>query len=345
MIVSLFLFAGCATPSNSLPSATEAQIVTSNSVETAALLATEPVMASSGNSMTEQLVKPTQVEGYEKQRQKLIEHLRQTENVVKGGYPGIFAFGESYYEYPWLNSVLVWGEGTDIETLCLLYQIGDKNDRGGLAPWVLMMDTGDTVSFAYAGSGPRSSNFQLGDIDGDGLEEILTHIDSGGNEGAGHFYSTLYRWNRNELTTIYTGKVYEPWPKVSQIETSFEINFIEPFTYRITNKQTGFDEKFRAPGENYVFDAGGKALKGVEPYELACYEDFADFHLEDIDGDTINELLAAEYFSLSRPEACLMLSALRYEKTTNSFIQVKSDVWYSESSNKPWYEYAYNWYK
>lgn len=337
LFVIIFLLSGCQIP---VETGQLTEIPSSQSMENDTFVE-EPVsrFEKSELQLEQEKNKPDQIEGYEEQRQKLIKYLLQEKNAITDNYLGIFSCDED--SYLWLDSVFVWGEATDGEALCLLYQIGTTESRGGLLPWVLMMDTGETVSFAYAQSGPRLKNFQLGDVNGDGIEEILVHVDSGGNGGAGYFYSMIFSWESGNLTEIYNST-----HKSSKISTNFALGYEDGFTYHIENYQTGMDIKLASSDTHIRFDETGKLRKVLETEQLTCSENFLDFRFADMDSDGVYEIIAAEYEVLCwQLESCLLLSALRYDKERDVFCEVKSDVWSTANGWETVDEYFNIWYK
>lgn len=294
------------------------------------------------NSHSETAQETLQVQGYEPQRQKLMEYLSQEDTVVEEEHPGFFTVFADFY--PWLDAVQVWGEGSKEEALCLLYQIGSKADRDGLLPWILMLDAGAAVDFILAGTGPRSKNFQLADIDGDANEEILVHIDNGGNGGVGHYYSMLFRWDGKKISEIYSSI-----SKPGKIATTFTLAYENEFIYRIANQQTGFDGSYCALGENSFFDSNGTPNKKRDRAALPCHEDFFDFHLADINTDGTHEIIIGEYLPLGEypllrhsGDYAFLLSALRYHPATDSFQEIASDVLFRPSSWEAQEEYLSN---
>lgn len=126
----------------------------------------------------------------------------------------------------------------------------------------------------------------LGDVDGDKVEEILIHSNTGGNGG----YGLWQTW----VLKIEDGEIHILFENFDEFDTGFKSRFLEDYRLEITNYITGY---------NLVFDVKDshknayKSAKEPPTSYILNLDPFCFFEPEDVDHDGISEVVCRQYTS------------------------------------------------
>jgi len=182
------------------------------------------------------------------------------------------------------------------------------------------IDTGTEILSKYL----ESNVFQLpsvgvflGDVDGDKVEEILIHSNTGGNGG----YGLWQTW----VLKIEDGEIHILFENFDELDTGFKSRFLEDYKLEITNRFTGYKLVFD------VKDSHKNAYKSAkEPptgYTLNL-DPFCFFEPEDVDHDGISEIVCRQYTSHigHLDNTGTAHSVLKFNTQTQKFEVI--DAWY-----------------
>lgn len=167
---------------------------------------------------------------------------------------------------------------------------------------------------------PGGSRLFLGDIDGDGTQEILVHYDTGGCGGFGSYLSWVLKVENDEIRVLFF-----TW---DEFDTGFESRFLEGYRLEVKNNITGYtlvyDVKDRY-GE--YLDASDKLPDGNFMVDSFCI-----FEPKDTDGDGISEILCKQYTSIRMHAdyTGIACSVLKFNKETQVFEVI--DAWYEPNT-------------
>lgn len=163
---------------------------------------------------------------------------------------------------------------------------------------------------------PASGLF-LGDVDGDKVQEILIHHNTGGNGG----YGLWQTW----VLKVEDGAIHILFEDFDEFDTGFESQFLEDYRLKITNRFTGYELVFD------VKDGHKKAYKSAKepPTGYALLVDpFCHFEPEDVDQDGISEIVCSQYTSQfsHMDNTGTAHSILKFNTNTQKFEVI--DAWY-----------------
>lgn len=169
---------------------------------------------------------------------------------------------------------------------------------------------------------PTRGTLHFADVDGDGVQELLIHYDTGGCGGFGSYQTWVLKLAQEELRVLFSGEGQ------FDTDTGFESRFLDGYHMEVTNRITGYQLVFDVK-EAYrrQFEEGGKVL-----HYTIMLDSFYEFAPEDVDGDGISEILCKQYTSCIghadyTGTAC---SVLKFNTQTQAFEVV--DAWYEPNT-------------
>ena len=162
---------------------------------------------------------------------------------------------------------------------------------------------------------PGGSLF-LGDVDGDGIQEILVHSDTGGLGGFGLWNTWVLKVDGNEICVLFEN--------FNEYDTGFQSRFLDGYQMEVTNRFTGYTFVFDVKEAHKEYIANSAEL----PAGSILLDPFYVFEPADTDGDGISEILCKQYTHYRdhadyTGTAC---SVLKFNTETQLFEVV--DAWY-----------------
>lgn len=169
---------------------------------------------------------------------------------------------------------------------------------------------------------PAPGKLHFADVDGDGVQELLIHYDTGGCGGFGSYQTWVLKLVGDELCVLFDSN--------NPFDTGFESRFLDGYHMEVSNRITGYKLVFDVK-EAYRrrFEQSGKVL-----HYTICLDSFYEFAPEDVDGDGISEILCKQYTSCIDHSdytgtAC---SVLKFNTQTQTFEVV--DAWYEPNTEE-----------
>lgn len=164
------------------------------------------------------------------------------------------------------------------------------------------------------------------DIDGDQVQEILVHNDTGGHGGFGVYQVWVLKPENDDLRTLFYND--------GEFDTGFESRFLEGYQLEVKNRFTGYKQIFDATVYKEYIDGSDRLPKGninLDPFYV--------FQPTDIDDDGISEIMCKQYTNILdhadyTGSAC---SVLKFNQKSQSFEVVKA--WF-EINTEPDYDAA-----
>ena len=228
-------------------------------------------------------------------------------------YPKVFECGE-VEGYVTLDSLLE-------SKTCRVYARKYRNpDNPHSYDLYVDIDTGTEILSKYL----ESNVFQLpsvgvflGDVDGDKVDEILIHSNTGGNGG----YGLWQTW----VLKVEDGEIHILFENFDGFDTGFKSRFLEDYKLEITNRFTGYKLVFD------VKDSHKKAYKSAKEPPTGYILDldpFCFFEPEDVDHDGISEIVCRQYTSHIGhfDNTGTAHSVLKFNTQTQKFEVI--DAWY-----------------
>ena len=163
---------------------------------------------------------------------------------------------------------------------------------------------------------PEVSLF-LGDVDGDGIQEIFIHDNTGGCGGFGLWRTWILKVEDNEIGILFQN--------YNEFDTGFESRFLDGYQLEVKNRLTGYCLVFdvKKGHRNYIDDC--KEL----PDGNIDLDPFYVFEPEDTDDDGISEVVCKQYTSI--------ISHVDYTGTACSVLKFNTETLAFEVVNA-WYE-------
>ena len=156
----------------------------------------------------------------------------------------------------------------------------------------------------------------LADVDGDGLQEILVHDNTGGVGGFGLWRVWVLELEGEEIRVLFEN--------YNEFDTGFESRFLDGYQLEVSNYITGYRLVFdvKENHRRYYEESGEVPSDGI------MTDPFFEFIAEDVDGDGISEIICKQYTSIFGHSdytgtAC---SVLKFSKDWKTFVVV--DAWY-----------------
>lgn len=206
-------------------------------------------------------------------------------------------------------------------TPCRIYLKKYRNDQTDYISYDLYIevDTGSQVLKKVLKS--RTSTLPVdrlffGDVDGDGIREILVHSNTGGVGGFGLWYTWVLKVEGNDIRILFEN--------YNEYDTGFESRFLDGYQMEVKNKITGYTLVFDIKESHKAYiDAIQKLPDGniiMDPFYV--------FEPEDVDNDGISEIICKQYTSWQSHAdytgtAC---SVLKFNNQKQVFEVV--DAWY-----------------
>lgn len=205
------------------------------------------------------------------------------------------------------------------------------------ADYFLSIEKNGVYRQCYLGNFTKNGDkFDLVDIDGDGLNEIVMKF---------YIQGTIHPNASNLVLKVVDTSfeiVYQSQNKEKEniIDTGFQVSFHDGYTMQIDNIYTGytetfdardvFSESYREKNLNFFFDNNGNVnveryaqiFSKEETHENGNGLGFVVFHVVDIDGDGISEILVSKDFSFAFQgsiELGTEFALLRYNPLTEQF--------------------------
>ncbi len=180
---------------------------------------------------------------------------------------------------------------------------------------VLLLDTGTTLDCICFGEGAALYDFSLGDIDGDGFDEILLSYIFNGAWTTMQYQ--LYRYNTSFVKLLEN----------EDIDTGFQITYQDGWAYQVENAHTGYQTTVAAPHNAAAFTRQGRVAANAKP---APGPRFLTLLLQDVDQDGISEILAGEPHieHTTQAESTAvgnMQTVLKYNAQLNKAMVVKAE--------------------
>lgn len=162
----------------------------------------------------------------------------------------------------------------------------------------------------------------LGDVDADGIQEILIHHNTGGCGGSGSYQTWVLKAQGNDFQILFEAD------SQTRFDTGFESRFLEGYQMEVKNKFTGYTLVYD------VKDRYGAYIDQAEtmPDGQIFLDTFSVFEPKDTNGDGISEILCKQYTSyVGRSDytgtAC---SVLKFNTQTQAFEVI--DAWYEPNT-------------
>lgn len=209
----------------------------------------------------------------------------------------------------------------DSNTPCRVSLHKYRNDQPDYPSYDLYIevDTGSQLLKAELSAGvvPLSENdLYFGDVDGDGIEEILIHENTGGCGGFGLWYTWVLKVDGEALRILFEN--------YNEFDTGFESHLLDGYQLEVKNSITGY---------TLVYDAKDRYGDYIDnslqrPEFPLCIDPFYIFEPTDVDDDGISEILCKQYTShLGHADyagdAC---SILKFNAKTQEFEVI--DAWF-----------------
>lgn len=210
----------------------------------------------------------------------------------------------------------VTAESIRSRTPCRIHLSKQKNDAAALFSSTaydlyIEVDTGTKVLKKELETGVipiTEGSLFFGDIDGDQVQEILVHDDTGGVGGFGLWQTWVLKVEGKALQILFQN--------FDEFDTGFESRFLEGYQLEVKNRFTGYKQIFDASGYREYIDGSAKLPGGsinLDPFYV--------FQPRDTDGDGVSEIVCKQYtYILDHADytgtAC---SVLKFNKRTQSF--------------------------
>jgi hypothetical protein len=216
---------------------------------------------------------------------------------------------------------------------------------------VLFVDYGGCTRLcAEIAEGFPLGDFYIADVDGDGADEILLHVQTDAFGGMGQFSSYIYKISEGGMTALFDSGAAE-------FDTGFTLSFADGYKMTVGNEnaELGVTFEHRYDDANPYFDADGNTTSAPEP--LYADAAFYEFKPADIDGDGVFELVTAQYASLWGHSDALgaAYTILRWNGETGALDVIKAGFWADEEVANDadalaeywarWDEFGETWYK
>lgn len=155
----------------------------------------------------------------------------------------------------------------------------------------------------------------FGDVDGDGIDEIFVHNNTGGVGGFGIYCTWVLKVTESEIRILCQN--------YDSIGTGFESQFLDGYQLEVTNSKTGYRDVFDVK-EQYGTYYGGSSMPGIS----MMLDPFYVFEPTDVDGDGVSEILCKQYASIfgHADHAGVACCILKFDPETQNF--EVADAWF-----------------
>ncbi len=130
-----------------------------------------------------------------------------------------------------------------------------------------------------------ADNLFLGDVDGDGIQEIFVHDNTGGVGGFGLWRTWVLKVDGDDIRILFEN--------YNEFDTGFESRFLNGYQMEVKNRLTNYALVFdiKEAHKNYI--ANAKELPDGNIY----LDPFYVFEPTDVDNDGVSEILCKQYTS------------------------------------------------
>lgn len=131
---------------------------------------------------------------------------------------------------------------------------------------------------------PEASLF-TGDVDGDGIQEILVHSNTGGMGGFGVWETWVLNVEDNDIRILFKN--------FTEFDTGFESRFLDGYQMEVKNKYTGYALVYDVKERHREYINSSDKM----PSGRITLDPFFVFEPKDMDDDGICEILCKQYTS------------------------------------------------
>ena len=216
---------------------------------------------------------------------------------------------------------IITAAGKDSNTPCQIYLKKYRNDEPAYISYDLHIEinTGSQmlkkVLSTYVLPLPDINTY-FADVDGDGIQEILIHHNTGGCGGAGLYQTWVLKVEGNEIRILFEN--------FNEFDTGFESRFLDGYKMEVKNKFTGYTLVFDVKDQygSYIDANGGP------PDGSIILDPFYVFEPTDTDNDGISEIFCKQYTSYHSHTdyTGMACSVLKFNKQTQVFEVI--NAWY-----------------
>ncbi len=175
-----------------------------------------------------------------------------------------------------------------------IYIISKAYDESSLFHYSrLAIEIEENVFFFNFGKeyhGSFADVISVGDVDGDGMDEVAILSTIGQSGGAGQYEARVFKIKENSCSEIFYSSSKEPF------NTGFTNILCDNYIITIKNAFTNYEANFdlREKYEGIFYDDKGNLIKSANVF---C-DSFNHFNLIDIEKDGIYEVACSQYVSL-----------------------------------------------
>ena len=215
----------------------------------------------------------------------------------------------------------VTADSKNSNTPCLIHLKTYRNTQTDYTSYDLCIEVniGSNVLkkvLASRATNTPADSLYLGDVDGDGIQEILVHNNTGGVGGFGLWRTFVLKVHGNDIGILFKN--------FDEFDTGFESRFLNGYQMEVKNRLTDYTLVFdiREEHKNYIADS--KEL----PDGNISLDPFYVFEPQDKDNDGISEILCKQYTSYRchADYTGIACSVLKFNNQTQVFEVI--DAWY-----------------
>lgn len=188
------------------------------------------------------------------------------------------------------------------------------------------IDTGDALLKKELASGviplAQEHSLSFGDVDGNGVQEIFIHHNTGGVGGFGLWQTWILKVEDNAISILFEN--------FDTFDTGFESRFLDGYQLEVKNRFTGYTLVFDIKQTHKDYIDNTDTLPG----DSIVTDPFYVFAPEDVDGDNISEVICKQFTSIfSHADytgtAC---SVLKWDPEAQAFEVI--DAWYEPNTEQ-----------
>lgn len=172
----------------------------------------------------------------------------------------------------------------------------------------IVVDTGERILIKELHNGVGNNKVYFVDVDGEKGEEIVLHIDFGGNGGYGSYAGVIYKVEKDVISTIFDSETDK------LVTGAFESRLEAPFKAVVYCKNVGYEKtldltNWNLSDKKYFYDSEGNPSVdyGVD------FDSFYKFEPKDVDKDGIYEIVCRQYASLGSHVSCVGFTECVFE--------------------------------
>lgn len=158
----------------------------------------------------------------------------------------------------------------------------------------MIADTGERFIIEELFNGVGKPKIYYVDVDGEKGEEIVVHMNTGGNGGYGVHISYVFRLDENKFFSLFDSETDR------LMQNAFESELKADYKAVITCHETNFEKVIdlserKSVYDNNVFDSQGNP---INDYKIWFDSSFYRFEPVDTDNDGVYEIVCRQYSSL-----------------------------------------------